>query len=91
MAKKIIKLWYDKEGDYLEVSFEKKADSSARPRMMQLWKKLTIKGMFLGFPFACQQACSKTVASVVDLMETFKLGDTILNSRQVMCPLNFKP
>ena len=49
MAKKIIKLWYDKEGDYLEVAFEKKAGSFVRPRMMRSWKRLTIKGIFLVF------------------------------------------
>ena len=25
MAKKIVKLWFDKQGDYLEVTFEKRA------------------------------------------------------------------
>jgi len=25
MAKKIVKLWFDKQGDYLEVIFDKKA------------------------------------------------------------------
>jgi len=35
MIKKVIKLWFDKEGDYLEVAFEKKAVFSVRLKMMR--------------------------------------------------------
>ena len=35
MEKKIIKVWYDKEGDYLEVLFEQKKDILKRQKMMR--------------------------------------------------------
>lgn len=35
MEKKIIKMWYDKEGDYLEVLFEQKKDILKRQKMMR--------------------------------------------------------
>ncbi len=34
MEKKIIKIWYDKEGDYLEVLFERKK-GYVKQKMMQ--------------------------------------------------------
>ena len=50
MAKKIIKLWYDKEGDYLEVTFEKKAGFFlVRPRNDAVMEKVDGKGNILGF------------------------------------------
>ena len=39
MAKKNVKLWYDREGDYLEVLFEKKAGFFVKPQMINSWKK----------------------------------------------------
>ena len=35
MEKKIIKMWYNKEGDYLEVLFEQKKDILKRQKMMR--------------------------------------------------------
>lgn len=49
MAKKIIKLWYDKEGDYLEVSFEKKAGFFRQTKNDAVMEKVDDKGNVLGF------------------------------------------
>lgn len=49
MAKKIIKLWYDKEGDYLEVMFEKKTGFFRQTKSDQVMEKVDGKGNILGF------------------------------------------
>ncbi len=49
MAKKIIKLWYDKAGDYLEVSFEKKAGFFRQTKNDAVMEKVDAKGHILGF------------------------------------------
>lgn len=49
MAEKRVKIWYDKEGDYLEVMFERRAGvfrETANPHVMQ---KVDEKGRVLGF------------------------------------------
>ena len=49
MAKKIVKLWFDKEGDYLEVSFEKKAGFFRQTKNDAVMEKIDGKGNILGF------------------------------------------
>ncbi len=49
MAKKIIKLWFDKEGDYLEVAFEKKAGFFRQTKNDAVMEKVDDKGNILGF------------------------------------------
>ena len=49
MAKKIIKLWFDKEGDYLEVAFEKKAGFFRQTKNDAVMEKIDGKGNILGF------------------------------------------
>ena len=49
MAKKIIKLWFDKEGDYLEVAFEKKAGFFRQTKNDEVMEKVDNKGNILGF------------------------------------------
>jgi len=49
MAKKIIKLWFDKEGDYLEVAFEKKAGFFRQTKNDAVMEKIDNKGNILGF------------------------------------------
>ena len=49
MAEKRLKIWYDKEGDYLEVMFERRAGvfrETANPHVME---KVDEKGNVLGF------------------------------------------
>ena len=49
MAKKIVKLWYDPEGDYLEVIFEKKEGFFRETKCDQVMEKVDQKGNILGF------------------------------------------
>ena len=49
MAKKIVKLWYDKEGDYLEVTFEKKKGFFRETKNDAVMEKVDDKGNIIGF------------------------------------------
>ena len=49
MAKKIIKLWFDKEGDYLEVAYEKKAVFFRQTKNDAVMEKVDNRGNILGF------------------------------------------
>jgi len=49
MAKKIVKLWYDKEGDYLEVIFDRKAGYFRETKSDQVMEKVDKDGNVLGF------------------------------------------
>jgi uncharacterized protein YuzE len=49
MAKKHVKLWYDKEGDYLEVLFEKKAGYFRETANDQVMEKIDHQGNVIGF------------------------------------------
>ena len=49
MAKKVIKLWYDQEGDYLEVIFEKKPGFFRQTKNDQVMEKIDNRGDILGF------------------------------------------
>lgn len=49
MAKKSIKLWYDPEGDYLEVLFESKAGFFRETENEQVMEKVDQKGNVIGF------------------------------------------
>lgn len=49
MARKIVKLWYDREGDYLEVIFEKGAGYFKETKNDQMMEKVDAQGNVLGF------------------------------------------
>ncbi len=49
MAKKIVKLWYDPEGDYLEVIFDKREGYFRETKNDQVMEKVDPKGNILGF------------------------------------------
>jgi hypothetical protein len=49
MAKKIVKLWFDKQGDYLEVIFEKKPGFFRQTKNDAVMEKVDNKGHILGF------------------------------------------
>lgn len=49
MAKKIVKLWYDPEGDYLEVIFEQKEGYFRETENDQVMEKVDQAGNVLGF------------------------------------------
>ncbi len=49
MAKKVVKLWYDPEGDYLEVIFEQKEGYFRETENDQVMEKVDQEGNILGF------------------------------------------
>lgn len=49
MAKKIVKLWFDKQGDYLEVIFDKKVGFFRQTKNDAVMEKIDTKGNILGF------------------------------------------
>ena len=49
MARKVVKLWYDPEGDYLEVLFERKAGYFRETSSSQVMEKVDDHGNILGF------------------------------------------
>lgn len=49
MAQKIVKIWYDKEGDFLEVTFEKKAGYFRETANDQVMERVDADGKVIGF------------------------------------------
>ena len=49
MAKKIVRVWYDPQGDYLEVIFEQKEGYFRQTENDQVMEKVDVKGNILGF------------------------------------------
>ena len=49
MARKVMKLWYDPEADYLEVLFERKAGYFRETSSPQVMEKVDTHGNILGF------------------------------------------
>jgi len=64
MAEKRLKIWYDREGDFLEVMFEQRAGvfrETANPHVME---KVDDKGNVLGFSVMRVSALSDTPLEV---------------------------
>ncbi|MBI2886840.1 MAG: DUF2283 domain-containing protein [Chloroflexi bacterium] len=49
MAGKLVKIWYDPEGDYLEVIFEQKEGYFRETASDQVMEKVDVEGNVLGF------------------------------------------
>ena len=49
MARKKVRIWYDSEGDYLEVMFEQKAGYFRETTNEQVMEKVDADGNILGF------------------------------------------
>lgn len=49
MADKRVKIWYDAEGDYLEVIFDQKAGYFRETGNDQVMEKVDVQGNVLGF------------------------------------------
>jgi uncharacterized protein YuzE len=49
VERKIVKLWYDPEGDYLEVIFEQKEGYFRETGNNQVMEKVDMEGNILGF------------------------------------------
>ena len=49
MDRKIVKLWYDPEGDYLEVIFDQREGFFRETENDQVMEKVDVEGNILGF------------------------------------------
>ena len=49
MAKRVVRVWYDPEGDYLEVLFERKAGYFRETVHDQVMEKVDTDGRVIGF------------------------------------------
>ena len=49
MAPKVINVWFDKEGDFLEVTFERKAGLFRETSNAQVMEKVDREGTVIGF------------------------------------------
>ena len=49
MAKKLVKVWYDQEGDFLEVMFDQKKGYFRETDNDQVMEKVDTRGNILGF------------------------------------------
>ncbi|MBI1992158.1 MAG: DUF2283 domain-containing protein [Candidatus Omnitrophica bacterium] len=65
MARKIVKLWYDPEGDYLEVLFERKAGYFRETTSAQVMEKVDNHGNILGFSVLRVSALKRKPLDVV--------------------------
>jgi uncharacterized protein YuzE len=64
MAERKVKIWYDAEGDYLEVIFEEKAGYFRETSNDQVMEKVDDDGNILGFSVLKVSAVKKTPLEV---------------------------
>jgi len=64
MAERKVKIWYDAEGDYLEVIFEEKAGYFRETSNDQVMEKVDEEGNILGFSVLKVSALKKTPLEV---------------------------
>ncbi|MBI4419216.1 MAG: DUF2283 domain-containing protein [Gemmatimonadetes bacterium] len=64
MAKKTVKIWYDREGDYLEVIFDQKPGFFRETASDQVMEKVDQEGNLLGFSVLKVSALRRTPLEV---------------------------
>ncbi len=64
MADKQVKIWYDKEGDYLEVIFDRRAGYFRETANDQVMEKVDQQGNVLGFSILRVSAVQDTPLEV---------------------------
>lgn len=64
MAKKTVKIWYDREGDYLEVLFDQKPGFFRETASDQVMEKVDDDGNLLGFSVLKVSALRQTPLEV---------------------------
>ena len=64
MAQKLVKLWYDPEGDYLEVIFEQREGYFRETAHDQVMEKVDADGNVLGFSILRVSALRKAPLEV---------------------------
>ena len=62
MEKKIIKIWYDKEGDYLEVLFERRKGYFRETENDAVMEKVDEEGNVIGFSILKVSALKKPLS-----------------------------
>jgi len=65
MAKRIVRVWYGPEGDYLEVLFERKAGYFRETEHDQVMEKVDTEGRVIGFSILKVSAFKKEPLEVV--------------------------
>lgn len=65
MAEKRVKVWYDPEGDYLEVMFEQKEGYFRETANDQVMEKIDLDGNVLGFSILRVSTVKKVPIEVV--------------------------
>ncbi|GAB6163880.1 hypothetical protein JCM12298_30400 [Desulfothermus naphthae] len=64
MEKKIIKIWYDKEGDYLEVLSDRKKGYFRETENDAVMEKVDEKGNIIGFTILKESALKEKPVSI---------------------------
>ena len=64
MAEKKLKIWYDREGDYLEVIFDQREGYFRETENDQVMEKVDTKGNILGFSVLKVSALQKAPLEV---------------------------
>ena len=65
MAERKLKIWYDREGDYLEVIFDQREGFFRETENDQVMEKVDAKGNVLGFSVLKVSALQKAPLEVV--------------------------
>lgn len=61
---KEVKIWYDKEGDYLEVLFERKAGYFRETENDAVMEKVDVEGNIIGFSILKVSALKEKILSI---------------------------
>lgn len=64
MARRTVKIWYDREGDYLEVTFDQKPGFFRETASDQVMEKVDREGNLLGFSVLKVSALQRTPLEV---------------------------
>ncbi len=65
MARRVVKLWYDPEGDYLEVIFDRKEGYFRETENDQVMEKVDAEGNILGFSVLKVSSLKRTPLEVL--------------------------
>ena len=65
MAQRRVKIWYDREGDYLEVVFEQREGYFRETASDQVMEKVDAQGNVIGFSVLNVRALQKSPLEVV--------------------------
>jgi uncharacterized protein YuzE len=84
MAERKVKIWYDAEGDYLEVIFEEKAGYFCETSNDQVMEKVDDEGNILGFSVLKVSAVKKTPLDVWERLRRYTSAAEFLHRPHLM-------